>query len=496
METLWSLLRRNARNFSNSIAIRHPITNQSYTWLELYYRSQSLAKNLLERGITKGDKVAILFPNSPEFVISFFAVAAVGAVAVPINFRLTVGEVTYILTDSDAKALICTKQRRRFAEQAADNIRSCLILDDSEFKQTVNDIKTDDQNAVSGQDLAEILYTSGTTGQPKGVMLSHYAVISVGQMMAYEAEIRPGDKVLLLMPITHSAPLNLYLISVCWAGATVVLGDFSPQVLAELVHQEKITHFFGAPVAYQLLQRLPNLKDYGLSSMKCWVYGGASSAPEQIKSWLQTLPGNFMSVYGLTEGGPNGLALHHSEHVTKAGSIGCRGSINAEVKIVKDNGSEASSGEAGEIALRSATLMQGYYKNPEATKAVLRNGWLLTGDIAYRDEDGYIWIMDRKKDMIISGGVNVYPKEIEDFLFTHPKILDAAVIGIPHPDWGETVCAVVVLKPETSLTCDELRQFCSGRLADYKIPRQIQVVDTLPRNSSGKLLKYILRQNV
>ena len=201
-----------------------------------------------------------------------------------------------------------------------------------------------------------------------------------------------------------------------------------------------------------------------------------------------------MSVYGLTEAGPNGMALRPTEHDKKAGSIGNRGAINSEVKLLSETGSEVANGEIGEIALKVPSFMLGYYNNPIATEQTILDGWLLTGDIARKDEDGYIWFMDRKKDMIISGGVNVYPKEIEDLLRTHPDIIDVAVIGLPHLDWGETVCAVIEVTPGSHpIVASVLKDFCSGTLADYKIPKLVKVVPALPRNSSGKILKFALR---
>lgn len=342
--------------------------------------------------------------------------------------------------------------------------------------------------------MAEILYTSGTTGRPKGVMISHYSVIAVAQMMAYEAQIYSGDNALILMPLTHSALLNLFMVGACWAGASVTLGEFTPQTLLELAVSERTTHFFGAPVAYQFMLKIPKLNDYDLTSMKCWIYGGAPVGREEILAWQKAIPGMFMSVYGLTEAGPNGLALRPMEHQNKAGSLGNRGAINSEVKLMNETGSEVGNGEIGEIALKVPSLMLGYYNNPTATEQTVRDGWLLTGDIARKDEDGYIWFMDRKKDMIISGGVNVYPKEIEDLLLTHPNIIDAAVIGLPHLDWGETVCAVIVVTRGSDLiNATDLIDFCSGKLADYKVPKLVKVVSLLPRNSSGKILKFALR---
>ncbi|HVJ50235.1 class I adenylate-forming enzyme family protein [Desulfitobacterium sp.] len=497
MDNLWSILERNTRNFPKSIAVRYPAKKQTLTWLELRNGALDLAATLNAKGVGKGDRVAILFHNCPEFIYAFFAIAYMGAVVVPVNIKLTVPEINYILQNSEATALLFTEEKRETAEAVIKQTGVKILLSGSEFSsRDTGRISYVESGYADSLDLAEILYTSGTTGQPKGVMLSHYAIISTGQMMAYESQIYHQDNVLLLMPLTHSAPLNLFLVGACWAGAQVTLGEFSPQTLAQMVVEERTTHFFGAPVAYQFLLRIPNIENCDLSSMKYWIYGGAPTGEEPILAWQKVLPGRFMSVYGLTEAGPNGLALRNDEHADKAGSIGGRGSINAEVKVLRQDGTNADVGEAGEISLKTPSMMLGYYKKPEETKGVLRDGWLLTGDLAIRDEDGYLWILDRKKDMIISGGVNVYPKEVEDLLMTHPRITDAAVIGVPHPDWGESVCAVLTLNEGEDLTLANIREFCQGRLADYKIPKLMRVLSILPRNSSGKLLKYHLRKDL
>ncbi len=498
MDNLWSLLERSSRNFPEALALRFPAGKRYLTWLDLKQAALALARELQDRGIAKGDRVGLFLPNTPEFVISFFAASYLGAVVVPINGKLTAPEISYILADSRAKALLYAADRGETVKDTVNKTGVGVLLADTDFPAPDGRTNSDYREGgyAVAADLAEILYTSGTTGRPKGVMLTHDAVIAVGQMMAYEAQIYHGDNVLLLMPLTHSAPLNLFMVGAAWAGAQMTLGEFAPQALLQLAAGEGATHFFGAPVAYQLMSRLPNLADYDLSAMKFWIYGGAPIGREQVLNWQKFLPGKFMSVYGLTEAGPNGLALRHHEHAAKAGSIGGRGSVNAAVKILLEDGSEAGAGETGEIALKTPSMMLGYYNNSTATAEAVRDGWLLTGDVAQKDEDGYVWILDRKKDMIISGGVNVYPKEIEDLLLTHPDIADAAVIGVPHPDWGESVCAVAVANPGRELSLEDIRQFCQGKLADYKMPKVLRLVPALPRNSSGKLLKYQLRSEI
>lgn len=492
-ESLVAALERNALKFGERLAVSYPAGNVTLTWEELYRRSAKLAQHLNEQGINKGDSVALLMPNRPSFVIALFAIFQLGARAVPINVRLTPSEINYILANSDAVSLLYDNGLKEIGLKAAEGINLRYVENTDNFENIFRACNARDFNyPFASEDAAEILYTSGTTGKPKGVILSHNALNAVASMFAYEMEIRSSSRMLILMPLTHSAPLNLSLLGAVYAGATVVLGDFTPQNLVGLAAQEKTTHFFGAPVAFLLAAQLPDLANYDLSSMEYWIYGGAPMSKEAVLAVQKALPGQLVSVYGLTEAGPNGVALYAHEHEEKAGSIGRYGTVNTVLKVVDDQGRAVAPGEAGEIIIKSASVMDGYYKNPEATAEAIKDGWLYTGDIARLDEDGYLWIMDRKKDMIISGGVNIYPKEIEDVLTMHPGIADAAVIGVPHPEWGETVKAVLVAKGEAP-TQEELTAFCSKHLAGFKLPRIIEFVEVIPRNASGKILKHVLR---
>ncbi|HHW07292.1 MAG TPA: long-chain fatty acid--CoA ligase [Clostridia bacterium] len=493
-ETIVAALERNAIKFGDRPAVTYPAGSITLTWAELYQKSASLARHLQSQGIQPGDSVALLIPNRPSFAVALFALFQLGARVVPINVRLTPNEINYILQDSDAVALLCDPGLQETGRQAAQGLNLRLLETVDRLEEAAGaGPAARMEHALKAEDTAEILYTSGTTGKPKGVVLSHGAVHAVAAMFAYEMEIRPDSRMLILMPLTHSAPLNLCLLGATYAGAVSVLGDFTPQNLVQLAAQEKTTHFFGAPVAFLLAAQLPNLTGFDLSSMKYWIYGGAPMSREAVLKVRQILPGQLVSVYGLTEAGPNGVALYPHEHEHKAGSIGRYGTVNSVLRVVDDQGRDVAPGEAGEIIIKCASLMDGYYKNPEATAEALKDGWLYTGDVARVDEDGYLWILDRKKDMIISGGVNIYPKEIEDVLTMHPGIADAAVIGVPHPEWGETVKAVLVAKGAPP-SPEEVQAFCGQYLAKFKIPKIIEYVEMIPRNASGKILKHILRE--
>ncbi|KKM08774.1 hypothetical protein SY88_21930 [Clostridiales bacterium PH28_bin88] len=493
-ELLHHMLERNARKYPALPALRYPPADRTVTWGQLNARANALARRLVQAGVEKDRKVALFIPNRPEFVIAFFAVLKAGGVVVPVNVRLTAGEVAYILENSDSVGIIYDPALEKVAQEAATQSgNQVFMISTGELSDT--DSNGDMGIPASLDDTAEILYTSGTTGKPKGVVLTHNAVHSVASMMAYFTRIDFGDRTLLLMPLTHSAPLNLFMLAGVYAGATGVLGDFMPQTMLDYTQNEKATHFFGAPVAYLLASRLPNFDSYDLSSAKYWVYGGAPMAKEAVQLVQAKFPGRLMGVYGLTECGPNGMALFQEEHAAKAGSIGWRGTVNTEIRVVDADGNDVPPGGAGEIIIHSLSNMTGYYKNAEATRETLKDDWVWTGDIARKDEDDYVWILDRKKDVIITGGVNVYPKEVEDVLALHPAVADSAVVGVPHPDWGETVTAVIVAKPGSSPTAEDVKNFCSQRLADFKVPRVVHFVETVPRNASGKILKHVLREH-
>ncbi|MCM3610536.1 long-chain-fatty-acid--CoA ligase [Planococcus sp. MERTA32b] len=492
------LLERNARKYPQSEALVG--MGQRLTFMDMDKTVNNVAHALREKGISKGDKVVLFMPNVPEFVLSYFAVQRLDAVIVPINAKLSRKEVEYILGHSDAKALIV----HEMLFEAVKGIESDGLLQ----------IKTGGAAGVwaSFDDFAEhhssggiasgakedepstILYTSGTTGQPKGVLFSHRNVLTVAQMICVEMEMKPESRLLHMMPLSHSAPLHLFLAAGMIVGAKhVLVPTFTPDLLLDTVEKERTTHFFGAPVAYLMTARHPEIAERDLSSMKWWIYGSAPLSAGEVNFVQQAFrTDNLVCVYGLTEAGPSGTLMTGPEHAEKAGSIGKRAALHTEIRIIDDSGNDVEPGEVGEILLRGEGNMLGYYKNDEATKAAFNGDWLKTGDLAKFDEDGFIWIIDRKKDLIISGGVNIYPKEIEEVLLSHPDIHETAVIGVPHAEWGETVKAYFAASRE--LTIEEIKSFVAEQLASFKVPRLIEQVEALPRNASGKILKQPLRE--
>ncbi|MFJ8514766.1 class I adenylate-forming enzyme family protein [Lysinibacillus xylanilyticus] len=491
-----NLLARNARKYPMSEAV--VCQGRRVTYRDLDEQVTRLSHALLEQGVRQGDKVIIFMPNVVEFVVSYFAIQRFGAIVVPVNAKFTLQEVEYVAQHADAKAILV--HEAIFAAVENITVIPLKIKTGQEQAGWLNyetliqhaSIQTIDCQ-LNEDDVSTILYTSGTTGKPKGVLFSYRNILTVAQMIAVEMEVKPESRILLMMPLTHSAPLHLFLMAGVFVGSTNVLTPtFTPDLFIDSIEQERTTHFFGAPVAYLLTAQLPRLQTTDLSSMKWWAYGGAPLSQNEVRHLQKAFrTENLTCVYGLTEAGPNGSILFGEEHTTKAGSVGRRAPLGAELRIINDNGEDVGVGDVGEIVIFGEGNMLGYYKDDTATKAAFIDGWLKTGDLARLDKDGYIWIVDRKKDVIFSGGVNVYPKEIEDSMLSYEGIFEVAVVGVPHPEWGETVKAVYAAK--TGIDEDELKTYLEEHLAKYKVPRIFERVDALPRNASGKILKQSLK---
>ncbi|KMY29078.1 O-succinylbenzoate--CoA ligase [Lysinibacillus xylanilyticus] len=491
-----NLLARNARKYPMSEAV--VCQGRRVTYRDLDEQVTRLSHALLEQGVRQGDKVIIFMPNVVEFVVSYFAIQRIGAIVVPVNAKFTLQEVEYVAQHADAKAILV--HEAIFAAVENITVIPLKIKIGQEQDGWLNyealiqhaSIQTIDCQ-LNEDDVSTILYTSGTTGKPKGVLFSYRNILTVAQMIAVEMEVKPESRILLMMPLTHSAPLHLFLMAGVFVGSTNVLTPtFTPDLFIDSIEQERTTHFFGAPVAYLLTAQLSRLQTTDLSSMKWWAYGGAPLSQNEVRHLQKAFrTENLTCVYGLTEAGPNGSILFGEEHTTKAGSVGRRAPLGAELRIINDNGEDVGVGDVGEIVIFGEGNMLGYYKDDTATKAAFIDGWLKTGDLARLDEEGYIWIVDRKKDVIFSGGVNVYPKEIEDSMLSYEGIFEVAVVGVPHPEWGETVKAVYASKAE--IDEDELKTYLEEHLAKYKVPRIFERVEALPRNASGKILKQSLK---
>ncbi|RUO25465.1 acyl-CoA synthetase [Aliidiomarina minuta] len=485
---------RNARKYPQHQAVVSP--ESTHSWAQLDQQVNQLARYLSQQHkVQDGDRVALVLPNSYAFIVAYFAVQRAGAIVVPVNVRLAAPELEYILQDSGAATVLTCSMTDEAVKLLQEKGTNAVWLDDVDhLLQDVSNAPVDCDS--DDDDLCALLYTSGTTGRPKGVLFNHKALLGVATMFAVEMEYKPESRLLSLMPFTHSAPLNLSLVAGTMVGCThVVAPTFTPDLLLDLVEKEKTTHFFGAPVAYRLTAQHPDIANRDLSSMTHWIYGGGPLAADHAQLARKAFASDqFYCVYGLTEAGPTGTLLLPEDHATKAGSIGYRAALNTEIRLVDEADKPVETNQPGEIQLTGEGMMLGYWNKPEATAEVLtEDGWLRTGDIAIRDEDGFYWVKDRKKDLIISGGVNVYPREVEDALASHPEVAESAVIGVPHQEWGETVKACVVLKSDLDNAEEALKAHLKPLLADYKVPRLIQVMTELPHNANGKVLKHLLR---
>jgi len=485
-----------SRKFGEKVALK--TEESTFTYEQLNEMVNKLATSLQKEGIGENSKVVLYLPNGFAFVVSYFSILKLGGIVVPVNTKLTATEINYIYKDSNASAIIADDDLFAVAKEVnVDGIRLKTGAADGEWL-SLDDLITNGEpltyeSTMNEETICTILYTSGTTGDPKGVVLNNRNVLAVAQMICIEMEMNEDTTSLIMMPMSHSAPLNLFFVSTLLVGGTVVTRkDFHPLELLKAVEQEKTTHFFGAPVAYLFAAKLLENHSFDLSSMEWWVYGGAPiSANEVLYIQKQFQTDRLAGVYGLTEGGPSGSLLLPEEHKEKVGSIGKRASLFTEIKIADADGNEVGPDEVGEIYIKGLGVMVEYYNKPEQTAETFKDGWIRTGDLAKYDEDGYIWVVDRAKDVIISGGVNIYPFEIEQKMLAHPAIAEAAVIGVPHREWGETVKAYYV--SEEKIEEETLKEFLRKELASYKVPRIFERLEQLPRNATGKVLKHILR---
>lgn len=495
-----ALLEQHARCQPEKLALR--TAQRDWSYLELAQAGRRAATVLQAHGIGPGDRVGLLCYNTAGFMVALFGAWRLGATVVPINHKLQGPEVQYILAHADIRLCVVDGA---LAGLAASGPAGCEWLSTDSAAAGMADFDAECAAAAAmpgdvvldGQSVAEILYTSGTTGKPKGCLISHAAVLHTATSAAASTSLSRTDTTLVAMPIWHSSPLNNWSLgTLLMGGSLVFLREYTPQAFVQTLSDERITFTFGAPIAYLApLSVVGDLSGYDFSAIRLWAYGGGPLGAEMVRRLAQSYRNDrFIQVYGMTETGPLGSVLYPEEAVAKAGSIGRIGTAGVVIELRQSDGNRCAAGQVGEIFLRSPGIMQGYLNDPEATaKAFDGQGWYASGDLARVDEDGYLFIVDRAKDMIVTGGENVYSKEVEDVLAAHPAVQDVAVIGRPHPEWGETVVAIIVLKPQHSWDEEGLKAFLEPQLARYKIPREVQWRSQLPRTATGKLLKHVLR---
>jgi fatty-acyl-CoA synthase len=491
-EGLGSWPARRASKTPHRTALIH--REQPTDYRTLYTRVTRLAHALRARGVRRGDRVAHLGPNHPAYVETLFATGTLGAVFVPLNTRLTGPEIAYQLADSGAKVLIHGPAHTGLVAglPGETHVRTCIETGDA-YEQALaaaSDEPIDEP--VAPDDTCIIMYTSGTTGRPKGAMLTHGNLTWNAVNVLIDHDLIADERALVSAPLFHTAGLNMLTLPVLLKGGTCVLVEaFDPGTTLDLIERHRITFMFGVPTMFDQVARHPRWADADLSSLRILTCGG-SPVPTPLIAAYQRRGLTFLQGYGMTEAAPGTLFLDAEHAVTKAGSAGVP-HFFSDVRVVRPDLTPVDVGETGEVVVRGPHVMAGYWGLPEETEAAFADGWFRSGDAARVDEDGYVHIVDRIKDMIISGGENIYPAEIEDLLLAHPGIAECAVIGVPDDKWGEVPRAVVVPAPGAELDPDEVLASLSGRLAKYKIPKSVVVTDELPRTASGKLLKSRVR---
>jgi len=483
--------RRRARMTPKKVALT--CDGRDLTYAELAERVDRLANALRGLGIRRGDRVAYLGVNHTSYAETLFALGLLGAVFVPLNHRLTAPELQYILDDSGAELLICGRSHRHMAEQL--RVKRTIVDDESgEYEKLVASGAPEPiDEEVSLGDLCLIMYTSGTTGKPKGAMLSHGNLTWNTYNLLVDVDLTSSEVTLISAPLFHIAALAQTLLpTLIKGGRSILEASFDVDRTYDLIESERVTIMFGVPAMFNFIAQSPRWDTADLSSLRNLLCGG-TPVPEPLIRRYQERGLTFLQGYGMTETSPGALFLSAEDSVRKAGTAGVP-SFFTDVRVVTADGRDAAPGEPGEVIVQGPNVMLGYWNKPEATAEALRDGWFHSGDIAVKDEEGYARIADRLKDMIISGGENIYPAEVEEVLYGHPAVAECAVIGVPDERWGEVGKAIVVLRPGMTATAEEIIKFFDGRLARYKIPKHVEFVDALPRNGSGKILKHVLRE--
>jgi fatty-acyl-CoA synthase len=496
--TLGRWLADRARTTPDRVAIRFHGRNLTYAELDL--RADRLAAGLASRGLRRGDRLATLTATSPDHVAAFFACARLGVALQPISWRLAPAEVAYQLADAEPALLLVSEAHEdlaRAARAARDTVsanpRSGRGVEiarlgdpDLEADGGVADVARDDDPLL-------LVYTSGTTGKPKGALLTHANCFWTNLSFDRTTGLRDDDVVLQVLPQFHAGGWNVQPLLAWWKGATVVLEpSFDAARALRLIVEQRVTTMMGVPATYLFLAQEPGFADADLSSLRLAVVGGAPMPEALLETWLERGI-EIVQGYGLTEAAPNVLCLPPEDARRKLGFAG-KPYPHVDVALRDPESGELRDGPAtGELVVRGPNVFPGYWRNPDATAAAFGDGWLLTGDVAERDAEGFYRIAGRIKDMVISGGENVYPAEIEDVLHAHPAVLEAAVVGVPDERWGEACAAFVVLREGAAASADDLREHCRDHLARFKVPKSFSLVASLPRSSMGKVLKDELR---
>ncbi len=491
---LRELLEARVREAPDKVFLFSEADERSYTYGEFDRAVSRAAQMLHARGVAKGDKVGLLMPNSAEYVVAYFACFKLGAVAAPINSLLKPQELTYVVANSEAKALLAHTEllpnidaiRHKLPE-----LRHVIEFDDeAQATSEFNDTNNLSPITIENDHEAIIIYTSGTTGKPKGCLLTHGNLIANARQIKHWLRFTKHDRLLTIMPLFHMNAVSVTTLTPLYAGAsTVVSPKFSASRFWQIISDYEVTSFGSvATMLARLLSGYPEGVPEGLNvnRLRFAMCGSAPVPAEILKRFEDTFNCLVIEGYGLSESTCRST-FNPPDERRRPGSCGM--AIGNEMKIVDEDDGEVPDGQLGEIVLRGENILKGYYKNPAATAEAFRGGWFHTGDIGYRDADEFYYIVDRKSDMIIRGGENIYPREIDEVLYNHPAVATAATIGVPDPVYGEEVAAFIVLRENAKATEEEIINFCRERLADYKCPKSVRFVSDIPKGPTGKLLK-------
>jgi len=503
--TLIEVLKNTTAKFGDKQAIL--FENESYTYNMIETLSSDLCGALMGLDIKKGDRVAIFSPNCIEFLLAYFGIFKAGAVSIPINAMLKAREIEYVVEDCSPRILFVHTSLLEVILPVKERLFQCIekivVIGGTEAENEDRFISFRDLIAkgpqgsagpeVGGDDIAMLVYTSGTTGSPKGCILSHEGLVSATEFSVKATGHQPSDKVLCCAPMFHIFGFTVSITSSIYPGATMVLMDrFDAKKTIETIKTHNVNIFVGVPTMFTYLLNEEGVNSEDLKSLRLNVSSGASLPVEVLSEYEQRFSTVIQEVYGITES--SGEVAYNPIEKRKPGSIGIP-HPGLELKIANERGGIVKTGEVGEIVLRGKSIMKGYWNKEAATREVLsEDGWYRTGDQARMDEDGYLYIVGRSKEMIITGGFNIYPRELEEVLYQHPDINEVSVIGIPDKMKGELACAFIVFHENRKAEEEALRLFCKERLANYKVPRMFRFVDSLPKTGSGKISKKMLRE--
>jgi acyl-CoA synthetase (AMP-forming)/AMP-acid ligase II len=510
MMLIGDIIRREARIHSHKLAAVDG--DKEYSYQEVNHRVNRLANALLEMGVAKGEKIAFMGNNSHQFIEFYFAIAKIGSIAVPINARFSSDEASYVLRNAEVTFLIYDEDMEETIQKMHTTIPEVtqyistgnVINNVLSYEELISRASDEEPHgAVEPDDIAMIMFTSGATGFPRGVISTHRNIMANTNTMCLELDLVPEDVSLLAMPLFHLGGLWPMMSMVYRGGTTILMPRFDLDPMFEIIQKRKVTFINLVPTVLGRIISHPDISSYNLKSVRLIMYAGAPIPREQLKNAMKLL-GDHRLTTGLGSTEANGALVHFrsSEHAlegpmsSRLGSVG-KDAMGVQIAIVDEEGKEVPNGQTGEIIGKGENIARSYWKLPKESAETFKNGWLYTGDIGYRDQDGYIFIVDRKKDIIISGGENVSSREVEEVLYKHPGVYEAAVVGVPDDEWGESVKAVIALKAEFVGKVDdkELMEFCNARLAGYKKPRSIDFLTELPKNAAGKVDKAALKKH-